>query len=65
MLCLTEELKIYQEIEDIKGQVPALFSLGLLQEEKGNTQKAQEYFSQVLAINPNHIQARDMIKNVH
>ena len=65
MLLEKNSLKIYLEIEDIKGQVPALFSLGLLQEEKGNAQKAQEYFSRVLAINPNHIQARDMIKNVH
>ena len=65
ILGFEDMLKIYQEIEDIKGQVPALFSLGLLQEEKGNVEKAQEYFSRVLAINPNHIQARDMIKNVH
>ena len=55
-------LKIYQEIEDVKGQVPALFSLGLLNEEKGNVQKAQKYFAEVLAINPNHIQARNKIK---
>ena len=55
-------LKIYQEIEDVNGQVPALFSLGLLNEEKVNVQKAQNYFAQVLAINPNHIQARDRIK---
>lgn len=65
ILGFEDMVKIYQEIEDIKGQVPALFSLGLLQEEKGNAQKAQEYFARVLAINPNHIQARDMIKNVH
>ncbi len=65
ILGFEDMLRIYQEIEDIKGQVPALFSLGLLQEEKGNAQKAQEYFARVLAINPNHIQARDMIKNVH
>ncbi|MEK9629574.1 MAG: tetratricopeptide repeat protein [Nitrospinota bacterium] len=57
-----EMLKIYREIDDIKGEVPALFSLGLLHEEKGNAQKAQEYFKRVLAINPNHIQARDKVK---
>jgi len=57
-----EMLKIYQEIEDVKGQVPAYFSLGLLHEEKGNAQKAQDYFARVLAINPNHIQAREKIK---
>ena len=55
-------LKIYQEINDIKGQVPAFFSLGLLHEEKGNINKAQEYFTRVLSINPYHIQAKDKIK---
>jgi tetratricopeptide (TPR) repeat protein len=55
-------LKIYQEIGDVNGQVPALFSLGLLNEEKGDVQKAQNYFTRVLAINPNHIQARGKIK---
>jgi tetratricopeptide (TPR) repeat protein len=55
-------LKIYEEIGDVNGQVPALFSLGLLNEEKGDVQKAQNYFAQVLAINPNHIQARGKIK---
>ncbi len=62
ILGFEEMLKIYQEIDDVKGQVPALFSLGLLHEEKGNAQKAQEYFARVLAINPNHIQARDKVK---
>jgi tetratricopeptide (TPR) repeat protein len=55
-------LKIYKEIEDVNGQVPALFSLGLLNEEKGDVKKAQNYFIQVLAINPNHIQAKRKIK---
>lgn len=62
ILGFEEMLKIYQEIEDVKGQVPAFFSLGLLHEEKGNAQKAQEYFARVLEINPNHIQAREKIK---
>ena len=57
-----EMLKIYQEIDDIKGQVPVFFSLGLLHEERGNIKKAQEYFTRVLSINPNHIQAKDKIK---
>ena len=65
ILGFEDMLNIYQEIGDVKGQVPALFSLGLLQEEKGNTQKAKDYFARVLAINPNHIQARDMIRSVH
>jgi len=55
-------LKIYKEIGDLNGQVPAYFSLGLLNEEKGNVKKAQDYFSKVLAINPYHIQARDKLK---
>jgi len=54
--------KIYQEIGDTKGEVPAYFSLGLLYEEKGNAKKAEKYFKRVLAINPNHIQAQDKIK---
>lgn len=62
ILGFEDMLKIYQEIEDVNGQVPALFSLGLLNEEKGNVQKAQKYFTQVLAINPNHIQAKSKIK---
>tara|TARA_Y100001960_G_scaffold332221_1_gene431947 strand:+ start:1038 stop:1952 length:915 start_codon:yes stop_codon:yes gene_type:complete len=62
ILGFEEMLKIYQEIGDTKGEVPAYFSLGLLNEEKGNAEKAQKYFRQVLAINPNHIQAREKIK---
>jgi len=62
ILGFEEILKIYQEIDDIKGQVPVFFSLGLLHEEKGNIKKAQEYFTRVLSINPNHIQAKDKIK---
>lgn len=55
-------LKIYQQIDDINGQVPALFSLGLLHEESGGAQKGQEFFKRVLLINPNHIQAREKIR---
>lgn len=54
-------LKIYQQIDDVNGEVPALFSLGILYEESGNVQKGQEFFKQVLSINPNHIQAREKI----
>ena len=55
-------LKIYQQIDDINGQVPALFSLGILHEESGDAQKGQEFFKRVLSINPNHIQAREKIR---
>jgi tetratricopeptide (TPR) repeat protein len=64
ILGFEDMLKIYKEIGDVNGQVPALFSLGLLNEEKGDVQKAQNYFGQVLAINPNHIQARGKIKSL-
>jgi tetratricopeptide (TPR) repeat protein len=64
ILGFEDMLKIYREIGDVNGQVPALFSLGLLNEEKGNVQKSQSYFTQVLAINPNHIQAKDKIKSL-
>ncbi|MBT5469594.1 MAG: tetratricopeptide repeat protein [Nitrospina sp.] len=62
ILGFEDMLEIYQEIGDVKGQVPALFSLGLLNEEKGNVQKAQKFFARVLVINPNHIQAREKIR---
>jgi tetratricopeptide (TPR) repeat protein len=54
-------LKIYKQIDDVNGEVPALFSLGILYEESGNIQKGQEFFKRVLSINPNHIQAREKI----
>ncbi|MBT5027142.1 MAG: hypothetical protein HOL15_00575 [Nitrospinaceae bacterium] len=55
-------LGIYQNIGDTKGQVPALFSLGLLFEENGDAHKGQEFYRQVLAINPEHIQAKEKVK---
>ena len=55
-------LDIYRQINDVKGQVPALFSLGLLHEESGNVQRSQEFFKQVLSINPGHIQAREKVR---
>jgi len=55
-------LEINKQIEDVKGQVPALFSLGLLYEENGDARKAQEFFRKVLSINPDHIQAREKVK---
>jgi tetratricopeptide (TPR) repeat protein len=54
-------LKIYKQIDDVNGEVPALFSLGILYEESGNIQKGQEFFKRVLSINPNHIQAREKV----
>ena len=54
-------LDIYRQIEDFNGQVPALFSLGLLHEESGHTKQSQEFFKRVLAINPDHIQAKQKL----
>jgi len=54
-------LKIYKQIDDVNGEVPALFSLGILHEEIGNVQKSHEFFKRVLSINPSHIQAREKI----
>ncbi len=57
-------LSIYRQIDDVMGQVPTLFALGLLYEESGDTLKSQDFFKQVLAINPDHIQAREKIKAI-
>ena len=62
ILSMKKMLKIYQQIDDVNGEVPALFSLGVLYEESGNVEKGQEYFKRVLSINPNHIQARKKIE---
>jgi tetratricopeptide (TPR) repeat protein len=58
-------LNIYRQINDVKGQVPVLFSLGLLHEESGNVQKGQEFFRQVLSINPDHIQAQEKVQPIN
>jgi tetratricopeptide (TPR) repeat protein len=55
-------LNLKKKTGDVKGQVPILFSLGLLHEESGNIQKGQDFFRQVLTINPDHIQARERVK---
>lgn len=59
----SEMVKIYREIEYTQGLVPGYFGLGILFEEKGDQEKAQDYFRKVLSINPNHIQAREKVKN--
>lgn len=53
---------LYEEIKYEPGLVPGYFSLGLLYEEKGDPTTAEKYFRDVLAINPNHIQAREKVK---
>ena len=49
----SEMAERYGEIDYPGGIVPAYFSLGLLFEEKGDTEKARNYFLKVLEINPN------------
>ncbi len=51
--------RINEDIENVPGRVQALFSLGVLYEEKGDAEKAKFYFDEVLSINPDHIQARE------
>jgi len=56
--------KIYKKIDHKPGLVPVYFSLGLLHEEKGDLKNAQEYFKQVLMLNPLHIQAKERLGNL-
>ena len=56
--------KIYKKIDHKPGLVPVYFSLGLLHEEKGDLKNAQEYFKQVLMLNPLHIHAKERLGNL-
>ncbi len=53
---------IYREIEHTPGLVAGLFSLGLLYEERGEVERSRENYRNVLKINPNHIQAREKVR---
>ena len=53
--------RIYKKINHQTGLVPVYFSLGLLNEEKGDSQNAKRYFNQVLTLNPLHIQAKERL----
>ena len=55
-------LVIFKDTEYQAGLVPILFGLAVLHEEKGDEKNAQNYFKEVLAINPNHLQAREKVK---
>ena len=54
-------VQIYREIEHMPGLVAGLFGLGLLYEEAGRQDEAQDSFRKVLKINPQHIQARERL----
>ncbi len=54
-------LDVYREIGHASGEVSALFSLGLLEEERGKKQDAIQTYKSLLTISPNHIQARERL----
>jgi tetratricopeptide (TPR) repeat protein len=56
--------RIYKKIDHQSGLVPVYFSLGLLYEEKGDSQNAKKYFNQVLTLNPLHIQAKERLNTL-
>ena len=58
----SETARIYKEIDHKPGLVPIYFGLGILYEEKGDVKIAQTFFKKVLAINPDHLQAREKVK---
>lgn len=57
-----EMLQIYREINHVPGVVAAHFSLGLLNEEEGDLDEARRQYREVLKINPQHLQAREKIR---
>lgn len=57
-----EILVIFEDTGYQAGLVPIFFGLAVLYEEKGDEKTAQKYFKDVLAINPNHLQAREKVK---
>ncbi len=58
---MTGMMNVYREIGHLSGEVSALFSLALLEEEIGNKDKAIGLYQTLLKINPDHIQARERI----
>ena len=56
--------KVYKRIHHQSGLVPVYFSLGILYEEKGDSQNAKNYFDLVLKLNPLHIQAKERLDNI-
>jgi len=57
-----EILVIFKETGYRGGLVPIYFGIAVLYEEKGDEETAQKYYKEVLAINPNHLQARAKVK---
>lgn len=60
----SQMLQIYREIKHKSGEVAALFSLGLLYEETGDLENAKRSYREVLEISPEHIQAKERVKQL-
>lgn len=65
LVSMEKMLDVYREMEYQPGIVQGLFSLAILNEEKGNKDNAEKYFREVLKINPSHIQAREKSRNMN
>jgi tetratricopeptide (TPR) repeat protein len=59
-----EIVVIFKETGHQVGLVPIYFGLAVLHEEKGNDEGAEKYYQEVLAINPNHFQAREKLNKL-
>lgn len=61
---IVDMLAVYREIKHKPGIVAGLFSLAVLYEEQGDTGRALEKYREVLKINPQHLQARDKMRQL-
>ncbi len=57
-------LTVYRDVGHRTGEVSALFSLALLEEESGKIEQAVNHYKTLLKINPDHIQARDRLDKI-
>lgn len=62
---IIDMLARYREIKHTPGIVAGLFSLAVLYEEQGNAERALEKYREVLKINPQHIQARQKLRQLN
>ena len=57
-------LNVFRDIGHLSGEISALFSLALLEEESGKIEQAVNHYKTLLKINPDHIQARDRLGQI-
>ena len=55
-------VEVYRAIKHLGGELASLFGLAKLHEELGNKEKAIELYRKILQINPQHIQAKQMLE---